>query len=119
MDQPGLYGKIPGQADFFRVGAGDFSRAGLDGWFQQSLEGLHAEGRRLPDEPTFFLLCEAQTGAAFLGAFVPSEDAVGRTFPLAVFRALDASGLSATFPCVPETHAIFLEAAADLLQEAP
>jgi type VI secretion system ImpM family protein len=81
----GLYGKIAAQADFLRANAGQFSRAGLDRWFQDGIEILHKEGTRLPTERTAFLLTPEGVSGVFVGAFVPSEDAVGRLFPLIVF----------------------------------
>jgi type VI secretion system protein ImpM len=81
----GVYGKVASQADFLRANAGQFSRAGLDRWFQEGIEILHKEGTKLPQERTAFLLVPDNGSGVFIGAFMPSADAVGRSFPLIVF----------------------------------
>jgi type VI secretion system ImpM family protein len=111
----GAYGKHPGQADFLRAGAGEFAQAGLDRWFEDATEGLRRERLALPAGATAFLL-SAEGERAFAGAFAPSGDAVGRTFPMVLFAPLAAStGL-------PDLHGqgtSFAEAAAALLAETP
>jgi type VI secretion system protein ImpM len=81
----GVYGKIATQGDFARFNAGQFSRAGLDRWFQEGIEILHKEGTALPPERAAFLLLPDDASGVFIGSFAPSNDAVGRTFPLIVF----------------------------------
>ena len=67
----GLYGKVATQPDFFRVGAGAFSQAGLDRWLQEGAESLRAERTQLPTTPTAFLLAPAGA-VAFVGTLTAS-----------------------------------------------
>ncbi len=90
MSGAGVYGKHPEQADFLRAGAGEFAKAGLDRWFEEATETLRREKLVLPDGPTAFLLTGAETDQPFAGVFVPSQDAVGRTFPLIISAPLPA-----------------------------
>jgi type VI secretion system protein ImpM len=113
----GVYGKIPAQADFVRVNVGELTRLGMDRWFQEAHEVVHAERSRLPDEPAFFAIAPSGARAVLLGAMVPGQDAVGRTFPVIVFAALDLA-VATDFPLVPQSYARFYEGAAALLQNA-
>jgi len=109
---------LPAQGDFVRAGCGDFTRLGLDRWFAEGVEAVAAGGRPLPGEPVAFLLSPQEGGMAFVGAFAPSEDAVGRAFPLALFVALPTGRLGETFPVIPSSYGVFLEAATALLAQA-
>lgn len=104
----GLYGKVASQPDFLRAGAGSFSQAGLDRWFQDAMETLRAESASLPSTPTAFLLAPPDSAVAFVGVFAPSTDAAGRVFPLVVFSELAAAGLSEQLPSLPSGTAPFL-----------
>jgi len=113
----GVYGKIPAQADFVRINVGELTRLGLDRWFQEAHEVVHGERSRLPDEPAFFAIAPSGARAVVVGAMVPGQDAVGRTFPVIVFAALDAA-VFADFPVLPQSYARFFDGAAGLLQGA-
>jgi type VI secretion system ImpM family protein len=109
-DQPGVYGKHPGQADFVHAGSGVFVQAGLDGWFEEATETLRRERLVLPEALAAFMLVPAGTDVAFAGAFAPSEDAVGRKFPLIVFAVVRDSfpTASALYACsAPFARAAF------------
>ncbi len=108
MSAVGLYGKVASQPDFLRAGAGSFSQAGLDRWFQEAMETLRAEGTGLPATPTAFLLAPPDAAVAFVGVFAPSADAAGRAFPLVVFSEIPAAGLGDALPAVPAATAPFL-----------
>jgi type VI secretion system ImpM family protein len=113
----GLYGKIPAERDYVRINAGDFQHAGMDQWFQQGVESLHAEHIRLPDEAVSFLLV-SPTGETFVGAFRPGEDGVGRNFPLVISVRLEARKLIDALPLLPTVFAPFFEAAATVAEAA-
>jgi len=104
----GLYGKVASQPDFLRAGAGSFSQAGLDRWFQEAMETVRGEGTNLPATPTAFLLAPPDAAVAFVGVFAPSADAAGRAFPLVVFSEIPAAGLSDVLPAIPAGTAPFL-----------
>lgn len=115
MGVVGLYGKIAAQPDFLRVGAGAFSAAGLDRWFQEGVEILRAEKTVLPAGPTAFLLAPPEAPVAFVGAFASSADAAGRSFPLAVFTEISTTGLIDALPSVPSAYAPFIAEAGTLV----
>lgn len=113
----GLYGKIPAERDFVRINAGDFQQAGLDRWFQEGVECLHTEHTRLPNEPTHFMLV-SPSGDAFVGGFMPGEDAVGRNFPLVISVRLEARSLVEALPLLPSVFGPFFEAATTVAEAA-
>jgi type VI secretion system ImpM family protein len=113
----GLYGKIPAERDYVRINAGDFQHAGMDQWFQQGVEFLHAEHLRLPDEAANFLLV-SPNGETFVGAFRPGEDGVGRNFPLVISVRLEARNLVEALPLLPTVFGPFFEAAATVAEAA-
>jgi type VI secretion system ImpM family protein len=114
----GLYGKIPAERDFVRINAGDFQHAGLDQWFQQGVESLHAEHIVLPNEPTHFLLISPTTGDTFVGGFMPGEDAVGRNFPLVISVRLETRRLLDALPIFSQIFGPFFEAATTVAEAA-
>ncbi len=119
MKEPavGLYGKIPSERDFVRINAGEFQQAGMDQWFAQGIECLHAERIHLPDEAVHFVLV-APTGEAFVGGFRPGEDAVGRNFPLVIAVRLEARKLLDALPLFPSVFGPFFEAATTVAEAA-
>jgi len=114
----GLYGKVGTQPDFFRMGAGSFSQAGLDRWLQEGAEVLRAERTQLPAAPTAFLLAPAGAGA-FVGVLTASVDAANRAFPLALFREVPVASACERLPWLPAAHARFVEEATRLLCTGP
>lgn len=111
----GYYGKLAEQADYFRLKAGDFARLGLDRWFQEGQELVHAGWVPLPDEPVFFTVAPAGSDRVLAGAFVPSRDAVGRLFPLIGFASLPRS--VSALVTLPSSLGEPLDRLADLLLE--
>jgi type VI secretion system ImpM family protein len=93
------------------------TRLGLDRWFQEAHEVVHGERGRVPEEPAYFALAPAAARAVVLGALVPGQDAVGRTFPVIAFAALDAAAVP-EFPLIPQAYGPFFEGAAALLRDA-
>ena len=114
----GLYGKVASQPDFFRLGAGSFSRAGLDRWLQESVEVLRAERAPWPATPAAFLLAPPGS-TAFLGMLAASVDAAGRSFPLALFREIATAEARETLPSLPTVLAGFVSDSTKLLSSGP
>jgi type VI secretion system protein ImpM len=114
----GLYGKVASQPDFFRLGAGSFSQAGLDRWLQDGVEALRAERAQWPTAPTAFLLAPPGS-TAFLGVLAASVDAAGRSFPLALFREIATAEARQTLPSLPALFAGFVSDATVLLSSGP
>ena len=113
----GLYGKIPAERDFVRINAGDFQHAALDQWFQEGVECLRTDRTVLPNEPTHFLIV-APGGDAFVGGFMPGEDAVGRSFPLVISVRLEARNMVDALPLLPSIFGPFYEAATTVAEAA-
>jgi type VI secretion system protein ImpM len=99
----GLFGKLPAKRDFIAVSA---PRAFLRLWEPWLEKGL-TEARAHVAEDDFaaaynsapiwrFWLGSALCGKAFVGAFMPSVDALGRMFPLTLIGA--AAGAAALEP---------------------
>jgi type VI secretion system protein ImpM len=111
---PILFGKLPAQRDFVRVGS---ARHGwFESWLEEGLEQVAAREGALPPGIARFLL--APGGEVLSGVFVPSRDAVGRDFPLAIFRcwpALPPQDPAATW----HDEVGFCRHAAALAAEAP
>jgi type VI secretion system ImpM family protein len=113
--QGGLFGKLPRQRDFVRVGR---PWPLFERWLEGQLEALAARGEGLGDEGMrLFLPLEDGDAWAVLR---PSQDAVGRRFPLALFvrpairEARDAvGGLAASWR---QRARFFLEAEALLVR---
>jgi type VI secretion system protein ImpM len=87
----GLFGKLPSKRDFIAVGA---AREFLGVWERWVQGGISASRVRLGEgwQEAFlkapiwrFWLGAEVSGAAVIGAFMPSVDGVGRYFPLTVF----------------------------------
>ena len=81
---PLVFGKLPTRRDFVRLG-GSTSPA-FEGWLEEGLEATRARGGVLPDAPLAFSLPSLMNGRGLLGLLVPSGDAAGRVFPLALLR---------------------------------
>ncbi|MDB4979454.1 MAG: hypothetical protein JWM82_206 [Myxococcales bacterium] len=111
----GVYGKVSTQGDFLRAGTADFARAGVDLWLEESMGVLKTERALLPEGAVGLLLAPPSAARAFLGAFAPSEDSVGRQFPLLVFLELSSSAVAAALPFAATAFAPdFVRAAGEL-----
>ncbi|HEV3031572.1 MAG TPA: type VI secretion system-associated protein TagF [Polyangia bacterium] len=112
----GVYGKVDTQGDFLRAGSGDFSRAGLDRWLEEGMGVLKTENAALPEGAAGFLFAPAGAARAFLGALAPSEDSVGRKFPLLAFVELPAGPVAMAMPAAATAYgAVFVAASSDLV----
>jgi len=110
----GLYGKVATQGDFLRAGAGELSQAGIDRWLDESVGVLATERMTLPEAATGFLFVPPGAPRAFVGALAPSEDGVGRRFPLLIFAELPAVAVASALPVVPTVFEPFVRAAGEL-----
>jgi type VI secretion system ImpM family protein len=105
----GLYGKLPAVGDFVTRGLSAELRDALDGLLQSALmaalgEGVHAHAL-FAQAPAFVLSLRpgALCGPGFVGGIVPSQDRVGRLFPLCVGLELSpqALRLPLAWPALP------------------
>lgn len=100
----GLYGKLPAVGDFVNRGFSTELRDALDGLLQSALmaaigEGVHAHAL-FAQAPAFMLSLRpgALCAPGFVGGIVPSQDRVGRLFPLCV--GLELSPQTTRLPLV-------------------
>lgn len=118
----GLFGKIPSSGDFVRLGWSNETTRALEEWLHRGVEHAHERQgngwKRTFQSGTmyaFVMRSPAVEGALLGGVISPSQDSVGRAFPLAIFTALDP----ATPPHVhPMALGSFLEEAAALAGRA-
>ncbi len=113
----GIFGKVPAQGDYLRAGALGSAARAFDGWLAQGLDALKRGGGKLP--PVRFLYRCAEAKDVLVGTFVPSRDAVGREFPLAVVATFGAGELVAGFAALPVAFDGFFAGAEALLAGAP
>ena len=115
---PGLIGKTPAQGDFVRIHTGDATVQAFSGWLETAHDLLHAQNLTLARAPTCFVYAPQGKSTVLVGAWVPGQDRVGRTFPLVAFVPVDASSVAAGFSMLPLVFSEFLGAAARLLDDA-
>ena len=112
----GLFGKVPAQGDFLRLGVASPAAQALVGWLHEAIEPVHRAGAALPSAPVRFLFRGARSPEALVGTMVASRDRVGRAFPLCAFTRVPARALAAAFPGLPGAADALCAAAEALLQ---
>lgn len=113
-----LFGKIPTMGDFVAFNAVHPVARQLDKWLQAGVDMVVGRGKPLPPSPVRFLYRDPSSTGACLGVFVPSQDRVGRLFPLSTFIYLDMPVAVHRFPFLPAAYAPFLDGAAAMLGQA-
>jgi type VI secretion system protein ImpM len=115
----GLFGKIPDEGDFVSHNATDPAVPALDQWLQNAIDkARHAGSEELPAGTIRFVFRSTDAKTALIGVMRPSQDAVGRVFPLCVFISVSAPKLAARFSSLPLLFHDFFESAAELLDSA-
>ncbi len=113
-----LFGKLPAAGDFVAFNEGQPVARQLDKWLQAGVDHVIRRGKSLPPSPVRFLYRDPACSGACIGVFVPSQDRVGRHFPLAAFAYVDMPVAVHRFPFLPAAYAPFLDGAAALLGQA-
>jgi type VI secretion system protein ImpM len=113
----GFFGKTSAQGDFVRLGVADEQAQKLARWLEEASEACHRAGAALPARPLRFAFRPAGAARLQIGALLASADKVGRTFPLAVFTAVDGPELAQGFPALPAAARTFLGAVEALLAD--
>jgi type VI secretion system protein ImpM len=113
-----LLGKLPAQADFVRVNAGSPLVGAFDRWLHEAVEAVRGTGGPILRGPAQVLFRAPGVPSVLLGTLVPSQDRVGREFPLALVASVPAAEVARHLSIVPAAYAPFYAAAEDLLQEA-
>lgn len=114
----GLFGKLPAAGDFVALNANSPVTRQLDQWLQAGVDNVVRKGKGLPPAPVRFLYRDPGSSGACIGVFVPSQDRVGRLFPLAAFVYLDMPVAVHRFPFLPAAYAPFLDGAGAILGQA-
>lgn len=118
MSTVGLFGKIPAQGDFVRVNTSDPAAQSFDPWCQEALAAIQRINVPLAADPIYFVYRAQATRNVLVGAMAPSEDRVGRQFPLTIFTVVDAPSIAPRFSGLPVAYSSFLEAASLLLEQS-
>ena len=114
----GLLGKTPRQAEFIRHNAATPLALQLYGWMEAGVERSRRARVDLPAEPVCFVFTAPGQKQALVGLMAPSQDSVGRTFPLAVFTEVSSADTASRLALTPEAYQPFLRAAGALAQSA-
>lgn len=118
---PAAFGKLPAFGDFVREG--DFAGAeGLFGWFEQGIAAAAARGngwRECFDQSALkaFVFPLSERSLA-VGVMAPSQDAVGRRFPFAVYSETQREPLLPGPYVLPLYLGSFLQASGELIDRA-
>ncbi len=85
----GFFGKLPSTGDFVARGLPDAFRRNWDAWLTREIAPLQRGGASFPTGGLRFQLVSGGRMAA--GLILPSQDSIGRLFPLSVILAADGS----------------------------
>jgi type VI secretion system protein ImpM len=114
----GMVGKAPCNADFLRIHAASPLALQLQRWLSEGVQSTRTARCGLPEGTLSFLFTAPGERSALAGVLAPSEDGVGRAFPLAVFTELSGPALALRLSLLPLALQPFLSAAAVLLRAA-
>ena len=114
----GMFGKLPVAGDFVAHQASTPAGLAFQTFLQLEVNYLASKHCELPAEPVRFLFRDEAGAGAIVGVFVPSQDKVGRRFPLSVFAALEAPVAAERLPWLPAAYAQFLDGAVAALRGA-
>jgi type VI secretion system protein ImpM len=125
--QVAVFGKTPRMGDFLRVGSGGPAGEALEQWVEQGL--AFAEGKRNSAWPSTYLAGAtyafifrppraSNVKDAVVGVIKPSQDAVGRRYPLVVYAPAIPRSTAPWPHILPMALADFFDGAATLLHEA-
>ncbi|MET0341185.1 MAG: type VI secretion system-associated protein TagF [Polyangiales bacterium] len=114
MNAVGLFGKMRSAGDFVGLHARAEASA-VQQWLQRAHE---IAGGASVEEPVYFVASFPGTNQTFCGAWIPSEDRVGRRFPLLTFLPIAADLMGVSRGHLPALIQPFLDAAVSLMTEA-
>ncbi len=113
----GAFGKVPAAGDFISLGGGSAATQAFQAWLQQENDHLASKRLPIPTTPIRFVYRDP-TGGAIVGAFGPSRDKVGRTFPLAVYSHIDVHTAMPRFSALPTAFDGFLDGVCQTITDA-
>jgi type VI secretion system protein ImpM len=118
MPELGLFGKIPAKGDFVRHNVLDDAARSFEQWVQESNDALRAAGADLPAHPLRVVFTPPGSAHTVIAAMRPSQDQVGRKYPLVIFALAPAVTTGQSYSLLPLAWSGFLEAAVALGQRA-
>lgn len=110
-----VFGKLPSRRDFIREGATDIDTTVFEGWLVGAVERSRGE---LPKGPVRLMLPQGDDQPHLLGTWVPSQDAVGRSFPLCCLFLSSRDLCGIPWHCFFPLYGAAFEAAEALLTSA-
>jgi type VI secretion system protein ImpM len=118
MPELGFFGKIPAKGDFVRHNVVDDAARSFEQWVQESNDALRGAGGELPDHPIRGVFTPPGGAHTILSVLVPSQDQVGRKFPIVIFALTPSAGTGTSYPFLPLAWSAFFEAAVALGKRA-
>ncbi|MEC7519368.1 MAG: type VI secretion system-associated protein TagF [Myxococcota bacterium] len=118
MAELGFFGKIPAKGDFVRQNVADDAARSFEQWVQESNDALRGAGGEMPDHPIRVVFTPPGSAKTVVAALIPSQDGVGRKFPIVFFALAPASQAAEAFSTLPIAYSPFLDAAVALGQQA-
>lgn len=118
MAELGFFGKIPAKGDFVRHNVVDDAARSFEQWVQESNDMLRGAGGELPTDPIRAVFTPPGSAQTVIAVLVPSQDKVGRKFPLVIFGLMPSEHTPTHFSALPLAWATFLEAAVSLGKQA-
>lgn len=118
MPELGLFGKIPAKGDFVRHNIVDDAARSFEQWVQESNDALRGAGGELPPHPVRVVFTPPGSAHTVIAVMVPSQDQVGRKFPIVLFALTPSTPIGQSYSMLPVAWASFLEAAVALGQRA-
>lgn len=118
MSELGLFGKIPAKGDFVRHNVVDDAARSFEQWVQESNDALRGAGGEMPDQPIRVVFTPPGSAKTVVAVIVPSEDKVGRKFPIVMFALTASSATPGQFSVLPVAWSAFMDAAAQLGRRA-
>jgi type VI secretion system protein ImpM len=113
----GLFGKVPFAGDFVAWNASTPVGRTLDAWLRDGVDNVLARKKPPPQYPVRFVYRDPAGMTACIGVMVPSQDKVGRRFPICAFAEVEMPVATHRFAALPAAFAPFLDTAARVLKE--
>jgi type VI secretion system protein ImpM len=114
MPELGLFGKIPAKGDFVRHNVVDDAARSFEQWVQESNDSLRGAGGDMPDQAIRVVFTPPGSSKTVVAVLVPSEDGVGRKFPIVFFALTASAQMASDLSTLPIAWATFMDAAAAL-----
>ncbi|MBZ0121408.1 MAG: type VI secretion system-associated protein TagF [Sandaracinaceae bacterium] len=118
MPELGLFGKIPAKGDFVRHNVADDAARSFEQWVQESNDALRGADGELPAHAVRVVFTPPGSSQTVLALISPSQDQVGRKFPIVLFALTPSTMMPQQYAKLPFAWATFFDAAYHLAQRA-